>query len=207
MVYMDENGDAEGNYTLIALDDRPARGHGLYPIAHFVGKEQGTNLPVSTTLLSRREFSPVCMPEKEGNITEKYIRKFNRCRTRQSCRSTAAILIRGRRVNYSRSDFRYLSETSINQADIVAGGWTAGRGTLLRIPWRKMQLWVKDIHGHIFTHNHKFPPSFRYSLLSSGFYERTAVLISMPWRLTHFGVVDTFHKYVLRTRHALLVHC
>lgn len=47
MVYMDENGDAEGNYTLIALDDRPTKGYGLYPIAYFVGKEQSTNLPVS----------------------------------------------------------------------------------------------------------------------------------------------------------------
>lgn len=46
MVYMDENGDAEGNYTLIALDNRPTKGHGLYPIAYFVGKENGTNLPV-----------------------------------------------------------------------------------------------------------------------------------------------------------------
>ncbi|XP_054008171.1 guanylate cyclase 32E [Hylaeus anthracinus] len=45
MVYMDENGDAEGNYTLIALDNRPPKGHGLYPIAYFVGKENGTNLP------------------------------------------------------------------------------------------------------------------------------------------------------------------
>lgn len=43
---MDENGDAEGNYTLIALDNRPTRGYGLYPIGYFVGKEQGTNLPV-----------------------------------------------------------------------------------------------------------------------------------------------------------------
>ena len=50
MVYMDENGDAEGNYTLIALDNRPTKGHGLYPIAYFVGKENGTNLPVSKTL-------------------------------------------------------------------------------------------------------------------------------------------------------------
>lgn len=47
MVYMDENGDAEGNYTLIALDHRPLRGYGLYPIGYFVGKEQRTNLPVS----------------------------------------------------------------------------------------------------------------------------------------------------------------
>ncbi|XP_011686974.1 PREDICTED: guanylate cyclase 32E isoform X2 [Wasmannia auropunctata] len=45
MIYMDENGDAEGNYTLIALDHRPVRGYGLYPIGYFVGKEQGTNLP------------------------------------------------------------------------------------------------------------------------------------------------------------------
>ncbi|XP_070160139.1 guanylate cyclase 32E [Polyergus mexicanus] len=45
MVYMDENGDAEGNYTLIALDDRSTRGYGLYPIGYFVGKEQDTNLP------------------------------------------------------------------------------------------------------------------------------------------------------------------
>ncbi|XP_033327038.1 guanylate cyclase 32E isoform X2 [Megalopta genalis] len=45
MVYMDENGDAEGNYTLIAMDDQPAKGHGLYPIANFIGKENGTNLP------------------------------------------------------------------------------------------------------------------------------------------------------------------
>lgn len=50
MVYMDENGDAEGNYTLIALDHRPTRGYGLYPIGYFVGKEQRTNLPVSKLL-------------------------------------------------------------------------------------------------------------------------------------------------------------
>ncbi|EGI65143.1 Guanylate cyclase 32E [Acromyrmex echinatior] len=46
MVYMDENGDAEGNYTLIALDNRPVKGYGLYPIGYFIGKEQGTNLPM-----------------------------------------------------------------------------------------------------------------------------------------------------------------
>lgn len=53
---MDENGDAEGNYTLIALDERPTRGYGLYPIAHFVGKEQGTNLPVSEPLSSAQRY-------------------------------------------------------------------------------------------------------------------------------------------------------
>ncbi|XP_043487729.1 guanylate cyclase 32E [Polistes fuscatus] len=45
MVYMDENGDAEGNYTLIAFDNQTSKGYGLYPIAYFVGKENGTNLP------------------------------------------------------------------------------------------------------------------------------------------------------------------
>ncbi|XP_014210339.1 guanylate cyclase 32E [Copidosoma floridanum] len=45
MVYMDENGDPEGNYTLIALDDQTPKGYGLYPIARFIGKESSTNLP------------------------------------------------------------------------------------------------------------------------------------------------------------------
>ncbi|KAL0109405.1 hypothetical protein PUN28_014464 [Cardiocondyla obscurior] len=45
MVYMDENGDAEGNYTLIALDYQPTKGYGLYPIGYFSGKNQRTNLP------------------------------------------------------------------------------------------------------------------------------------------------------------------
>ncbi|KAJ8681433.1 hypothetical protein QAD02_017220, partial [Eretmocerus hayati] len=45
MVYMDENGDPEGNYTLIALDNQTSAGHGLYPIASFVGKDNSTNLP------------------------------------------------------------------------------------------------------------------------------------------------------------------
>lgn len=59
MVYMDENGDAEGNYTLIALDDRPTKGHGLYPIAHFVGKEESTNLPVKlNNMLIFNIFNP-----------------------------------------------------------------------------------------------------------------------------------------------------
>lgn len=47
MVYMDENGDAEGNYTLIALDNKTGKDYGLYPIGYFVGKEKGSNLPVS----------------------------------------------------------------------------------------------------------------------------------------------------------------
>lgn len=53
---MDENGDAEGNYTLIALDDRSTRGYGLYPIGYFVGKEQGTNLPVRKLFFSSKYY-------------------------------------------------------------------------------------------------------------------------------------------------------
>lgn len=43
---MDENGDPEGNYTLIGLDNQIPSGYGLYPIARFIGKESSTNLPV-----------------------------------------------------------------------------------------------------------------------------------------------------------------
>ncbi|XP_012260738.2 guanylate cyclase 32E isoform X3 [Athalia rosae] len=48
MVYMDENGDAEGNYTLIAFGNNPENGEdrfGLYPIGYFVGKEEKSGLP------------------------------------------------------------------------------------------------------------------------------------------------------------------
>lgn len=64
---MDENGDAEGNYTLIALDHRPTRGYGLYPIGYFVGKEQRTNLPVSKLSFSLKHFTL-------GSEREKYLK-------------------------------------------------------------------------------------------------------------------------------------
>lgn len=60
MVYMDENGDAEGNYTLIArkkrriADGEPgkpgsASAFGLYPIGVFelAGNNSSHNIPVS----------------------------------------------------------------------------------------------------------------------------------------------------------------
>lgn len=49
MVYMDENGDAEGNYTLIArkllpqLDDE----YGLFPVGVFTIRSNNSKLPVS----------------------------------------------------------------------------------------------------------------------------------------------------------------
>ncbi|KAL7287914.1 hypothetical protein TKK_0017974 [Trichogramma kaykai] len=52
MVYMDENGDPEGNYTLIGLDYQSSKGYGLYPIANFVGKENNTNLPLLRVIRS-----------------------------------------------------------------------------------------------------------------------------------------------------------
>lgn len=65
MVYMDENGDAEGNYTVIALGNQPTRGYGLYPIAHFVGKEEGTNLPVSERTIL---FTVTLFPKRKNTI-------------------------------------------------------------------------------------------------------------------------------------------
>lgn len=56
MVYMDENGDAEGNYTLISFGNYPVDGEdrfGLYPTGHFIGKEEKTGLPVSLIRFSR----------------------------------------------------------------------------------------------------------------------------------------------------------
>lgn len=48
-MYMDDNGDAEGNYTLIARKPHPLipGGYGLYPIGIFKHRGKGTNLPVS----------------------------------------------------------------------------------------------------------------------------------------------------------------
>ncbi|KYN04686.1 Guanylate cyclase 32E [Cyphomyrmex costatus] len=43
LVHLDENGDAEGNYTLVALAN--VTGYGLYPFGYFIAKQQGTNLP------------------------------------------------------------------------------------------------------------------------------------------------------------------
>jgi len=62
---MDENGDAEGNYTLIALDNRPVKGYGLYPIGYFIGKEQDTNLPVSKLRIIIAIFYLFCLKRKK----------------------------------------------------------------------------------------------------------------------------------------------
>ncbi|CAH1968122.1 unnamed protein product [Acanthoscelides obtectus] len=48
MVYMDENGDAEGNYTLIArksLSEREKQGYGLFPVGIFALRRSDTRLP------------------------------------------------------------------------------------------------------------------------------------------------------------------
>lgn len=66
MMFMDNNGDAEGNYTLIAFDKSPTKGNGLYPIAYFVGKEEGTNLPVRASFFAVTLF----YARKEINVIE-----------------------------------------------------------------------------------------------------------------------------------------
>ncbi|GIY64839.1 guanylate cyclase 32E [Caerostris extrusa] len=48
MVYMDENGDAEGNYTLIARKPVPGVNgeYGLYPVGVFQLNENRSTVPV-----------------------------------------------------------------------------------------------------------------------------------------------------------------
>ena len=48
MVYMDENGDAEGNYTLIAWKMVDSK-YGLYPIGMFQIPVNRSNVPVIDT--------------------------------------------------------------------------------------------------------------------------------------------------------------
>jgi atrial natriuretic peptide receptor A len=50
MVYMDQNGDAEGNYTLLARKSHHIfpQQYGLYPIGVFTLKEDDNRLLVST---------------------------------------------------------------------------------------------------------------------------------------------------------------
>lgn len=53
MVYMDENGDAEGNYTLIArkpLKDNPKE-YGLFPVGVFTLHRTDSKLPVSIDIV------------------------------------------------------------------------------------------------------------------------------------------------------------
>ena len=50
MVYMDENGDAEGNYTLIARKPVPGSSpgdYGLFPVGVFQLHENRSQMPVS----------------------------------------------------------------------------------------------------------------------------------------------------------------
>lgn len=53
MVYIDENGDAEGNYTLLARKPHHAipESYGLYPVGVFTRQQNTSKLPVSTLRL------------------------------------------------------------------------------------------------------------------------------------------------------------
>ena len=59
-VHMDENGDAEGNYTLIARKEIPGTSgkYGLFPVAIFQLAENRSNIQASrlTFLLFRLKF-------------------------------------------------------------------------------------------------------------------------------------------------------
>lgn len=47
MGYMDSNGDAEGNYTLLARQEPAPGNFGLYPVGGFSYRHLSDNLPVS----------------------------------------------------------------------------------------------------------------------------------------------------------------
>lgn len=57
MVYMDENGDAEGNYTLIARKLLPqlTDEYGLFPVGIFTLRSNNSKLPVSFFFFFLRE--------------------------------------------------------------------------------------------------------------------------------------------------------
>lgn len=46
MVATDENGDAAGNYTVIARQNRSQSGYGLYPIGMFLMSANSSDIPV-----------------------------------------------------------------------------------------------------------------------------------------------------------------
>jgi len=52
-VYMDENGDAEGNYTLVSRQRHPnaAKGYGLFPAGGFTRLRNLTKNPVNVFFL------------------------------------------------------------------------------------------------------------------------------------------------------------
>lgn len=59
MVYMDENGDAEGNYTLIArkaAHNKDEQEFGLFPVGVFSLHRTDSRLPVSKYLLHTSLF-------------------------------------------------------------------------------------------------------------------------------------------------------
>jgi hypothetical protein len=58
-VYMDQNGDAEGNYTVVARKSHhiSPQQYGLYPVGVFTLKEDDSRLLVSTRSLHFGRFS------------------------------------------------------------------------------------------------------------------------------------------------------
>jgi len=69
-IYIDEDGDAEANYTVVALqtDERQSdpemAGKSLQPIGHFTLRQQ--DIPVSSVVACLREFSLFGLVELAG---------------------------------------------------------------------------------------------------------------------------------------------
>lgn len=62
MVYVDENGDAEGNYTLMARQRMASDGdeeYGLFPVGTFGHREATFGLPVGNALNPKQNKSNI----------------------------------------------------------------------------------------------------------------------------------------------------
>ena len=65
MVYMDENGDAESNYTLLARKRHHLfpQEYGLYPVGVFTLKENDNKILVSKPVLSATIYGKMIIKE------------------------------------------------------------------------------------------------------------------------------------------------
>lgn len=64
MVFMDQNGDAEGNYSLIARKNRNDV-IGMFPIGVFLMPSNSSDIPVETPESFATVFNPEFLPGSE----------------------------------------------------------------------------------------------------------------------------------------------
>ena len=54
MNHIDDNGDSQGNFTLLVRKDSP-KGFGMYPVGSFLLNQNDTKFPVSFITLIRKK--------------------------------------------------------------------------------------------------------------------------------------------------------